>query len=193
MKKIYLLLIASILLGLPCNKISAQAPYKASVGGMISPIPLAMSVGGFSFKTFVTNKITFQTDIYFKTMLTGGIKEGYALYSSCVINPNFMYQKKMKEMKNSELFWFTGGGISLGSTMIGNAKFGANAIMGIEYIFLNKPFSIQFDIRPGYGMLFSFSKELKDYRLHPNKNPWSHFDWLIGFTLRYTFKKKNDN
>jgi len=190
MKKIYLLLTAAFLLCLPCTTTMAQPPYKASVGGMISPVP---PIGGFSFKTFTTNKVAFQADIYFKTMLTGSIKEGVSLYSSCVINANFIYQKTMKELKNSELFWFTGGGISFGSTMVGNIKFGVNVIMGLEFVFKNTPLSIQIDMRPGCGMLFSFSKELKKPLLHPNKNPWPHFDWLTGITFRYTFKKKIDN
>ena len=187
MKKFTLIFYASILLCFSCEKLMAQAPYKASVGGMISYLPV---VGGFSLKTFITKEFSFQTDIYFKTMLTGGIHEGYAIYSSCVINPNFMYQNKMKELKQSELFWFLGSGVSFGFTMKGCVKFGANAIMGIEYIFFNTPLSIQIDMRPGYGMLFSFSNEFNNLFLSNDKNPWHHFDLMIGFSIRYTFKNK---
>ena len=169
------------------EQMSTQTPYSVSVGGMISPL---CPNGGASFKTFFTNNMSFQADIYFKTMLTGAIKEGYAIYSSCVINTNFMYQKKLKEQKTSELFWFIGGGISLGCTMAGNAKFGTNTIVGLEYVF-KIPLTIQIDMRPGYGMLFSSDNELKGITLHSTKNPWSHFDWLLGLTLRYTLKNKN--
>jgi hypothetical protein len=189
MKKFYILLTAVFLLLLPCDNVMAQALYKASVGGMISPIP---PVGGFSFKTFFTNKIAFQTDIFFKTMLTGTVKEGYALYSSCVINPDLLYQNKIKEMENSYLFWLAGGGVSFGTTMVGDIKFGTNVMMGIELVFKKNPLAIQIDIRPGYGMLFTFKEEFNNLFLPSNKNPWHHFDWLIGCTFRYTLKKKTE-
>jgi hypothetical protein len=163
------------------------------VGGIIFPFPLAMGVDGFSFKTFLKENISFQADIYFKVMITEG-GEGYyftgvAGYSSCVINTNFMYQKKLKEKEYFDMFWFMGGGASLGSTMVGNGKFGANAIMGLEFVF-KRNLVFQIDMRPGYGMLFSSGNKLRGTYYHPTTNPWSHFDWLLGCTFRYPFKTK---
>ena len=190
MKKLTLILIASTLLCFSNQKTTAQAPYKASIGGMLSPLIPVMGVAGFSVKSFCTDYFAFETDIYLKMMFTGDLKDGVAFYSSYVANINFIYQKKLKEKENSNLFWFMGGGVSLGFTFIGNAKFGTNAIMGLEYVFLKKPLAIQMDLRPGYGILFSSYSRINGDWI-PNKNPWSHFDWYLGWTFRYTFKEKS--
>ena len=188
MKKIKLILIAGILLCLSCEKIMAQMPYKSSVGGVICPTVPFMGVGGLSFKSFSTNHIVYQTDIYLKIMMTAyGEGTLLAFYTSCVTNTNVMYQKKVK---NSNWFWFMGGGVSMGFTLLGDAKFGANIITGVEYVFDKKPLAIQMDIRPGYGILFSSFSKIGDNGWLPEDNPWHHFDWMAGFTLRYTFKGK---
>jgi hypothetical protein len=185
MKKIKLLLFILVFTGGNCM-VKAQIPYRAGIGGMYLPAIPAMGVGGVSFKTFLTEHAAFQTDIYLKMMLTGDIKHGVAIYTSYVSNTNIMYQKTLKEYTNCNLFWIMGGGVSLGFTFIGNAKFGANAIMGLEYVFLKKRFAIQMDLRPGYGILFSSYSRLNGVAI-PDKNPWSHFDWYMGVTFRYTF------
>jgi hypothetical protein len=46
------------------------------------------------------------------------------------------------------------------------------------------------DLRPGYGMLFNSGEKLNGGGYIPANNPWSHFDWTLAFTLRYTLKKK---
>jgi len=188
MKKIYLLLTATFLLCLPCNKIMAQAPYKASVGGMY---PFAL---GVSFKTFFTENVALQTDILGKVVITGNIgKNNYFKYFFPVaeLNMNIMYQKKIKDKKTFELFWLMGGGVGLGCELFGlNGKFGANIILGLEFVFKNAPIAFQIDLRPGYGMLFNSGNTLNTHWFISDKNPWSHFDWLIGIALRYTFKKK---
>ncbi|MCL2434521.1 MAG: hypothetical protein FWD09_00085 [Lentimicrobiaceae bacterium] len=194
MKKLYLLLTAIILLCLPCNEITAQAPYKTSVGGML---PYGSTGTGPSFKTFLKDNFSLQTDLLWRVTLGGYIDEHIiylALYPAVELNCNVMYQKKIKDKKNSELFWFIGGGASLGCEVLGpNGKFGANAILGLEFVFKNSPIALQIDLRPGYGMLFNSGDNLNDYFFIPDTNPWSHFDWLIGFTLRRTFNKKTVN
>ena len=190
MKKVKLILMASILLCLSSQAAIAQLPYKASVGGTLG----FMGVGP-SFKTFLTDNISIQTDLLYKATLTGVMSETYfglASYVSLELNANVMYQKKIKEKEKSELFWFIGGGLSLGSEVISgiNGKFGANAIVGIEYLFKNKPLAFQIDFRPGYGMLFNSGHILNGDWFHPETNPWSHFDWYLGFTWRYVFKEK---
>jgi len=167
-----------------------HAPYYASVGGIISPAFPVMAVAGVSYKSFMTKNLAFQTDILIKTMLTGNINERTIFYSGYVTNTNILYQKKLKEQKNANLFWFFGGGASLGFTITGNAKFGANAIIGLEYLFHKKNLAIQLDLRPGYGILFSSYSQLNRGWLPPLKNPWSHFDWCWGVTFRYVFKEK---
>jgi len=195
MKKIYYLLTATLLLFLSCNKIAAQAPYKASVGGM----PLVNTLG-ISSKFFLGNHIAFQTDLFWKVIFTGYKYENMdkkrilgALYASLELNPNIIYQKKIKEKTISELFWFIGGGVSFGYAIGNSGKFGANGIIGIEFVDKTIPVAFQIDFRPGYGMLFSFDKTPVYAFFFSHKSPWHHFDWLIGFTIRYTFKKKVDN
>jgi len=104
-----------------------------------------------------------------------------------------MYQGKFKEKKYIDSFWLLGGGLSFGYTIEENGKFGANAIIGIELVNKKTPVAFQIDFRPGYGMLFSFDKTPVYAFFFSHKSPWHHFDWLIGFTIRYTFKKKIDN
>ena len=184
MKNVKLILIASILLCLSCEKVMAQSPYKMSIGGTLGVIAT-----GASFKTFLTEDVSLQSDILYKVTFLG-MKFGF--YPAIEVNTNVMYQKKLKDKQNSELFWFIGGGISLGNEIMYafNGKFGANAITGLEFVFKDKPLAFQMDLRPGYGMLFNSGNELKGNAFHPNYNPWPHFDWMIGFTLRYTFKEK---
>ena len=153
------------------------------------------SIIGPSFKAFFTDKTAFQTDIFYKIALAGTIEYGVAIYTSVETNTNIVYQKKMKDKKFSELFGFIGGGVSVGYEIFdGNGKFGANAIVGLEYVFKNRPLAFQIDLRPGYGLLYSLDKRPIQvgwiFTPPVGKNPWSHFDWSIGFTLRRTFKEK---
>ena len=171
----------------------AQEPYKASVGGLLAPFAV-----GVSSKFFFCEHLAFQADILQKTGFTFGKNIGYndyglRLYWDLETNLNFVFQKKLKEKKISELFWFIGGGTSFGYTIKDiDGKFGVNAIVGLEYLFKNCPMAIQIDFRPGYGMLFSFDKTDKYVNQFWSRqlSPWSHFDWMIGFSIRYTFKKK---
>ena len=187
-----ILLLGMFYLCMICEKSYAQSPYKASVGGVLYP----STAVGPSFKAFFTDKVAFQTDVFLKVVLAGGKDVDInrivlAFYLSVETNVNFIYQKKIKEKENLELFWLTGGGVSLGySWTPGSGKFGVNAIMGIEYVFKEKPLAIQIDFRPGYGLLFNSNYNYVEAVFFEHKNPWSHFDWLIAFTLRYTFKEK---
>jgi len=42
-------------------------------------------------------------------------------------------------------------------------------------------------------MLFTFDKSYNYVHalFFRSESPWSHFDWMIGFTLQYTFKEKS--
>jgi hypothetical protein len=210
MKKLILIIII-FLSWLPCSQIWAQAdttnnilnqrvkervyktqaPYKASVGGMF-PSFLTM---GASSKIFFNECGAFQAELLFKTVFAIGKKDISfgditAIYSNLETNLNIIYQKKIKEKKNAELFWLIGGGISFGYNFEVQGKFGVNTIVGLEYVFKKKPLALQIDFRPGYGMLFSFdSSNVKGF-FFEHESPWPHFDWLFGFTLRYTLKDK---
>lgn len=197
MKKIKSIILIFVLAGLTvnCGKINAQAPYRASVGG-VSPYPSTAT--GLSFKSFFTDNVAFQTDILFRATFTGYISKEVSdpiLYFLLETNTNVMYQKKFKDKTTYELFWLMGGGVSLGYQLDGHGKFGVNAILGFELCAKKIPLAFQMDLRPAYAMLFNFNDRpigtfavFTDYYI--DKNPWSHFDWLIAFTLRYTFKEK---
>ena len=194
MKPIGFFLIAVLLLCIPCENIKAQSPYKASVGGVV----YAGIAAGPSFKAFFTDKVAFQVDFLFRGTATGNLdlKEntcGPVLYFALETDLNIVYQKKLKETSN--WFWFIGGGVGMGRQLIaGNGKFGANVILGFEYVCEKIPLTIQLDLRPGYAMLYNLdSDELNKVQyFDPVKSPWSHFDWLAGLTLRYAFKEKNN-
>ena len=97
MKKFTIIFIATILLCFSCEKLMAQAPYKASVGGML-PSFLAL---GPSAKFFVGEHLALQADILLKTVLTAGRdaainKPVFAVYINLETNLNIMYQNKFK-------------------------------------------------------------------------------------------------
>ena len=124
MKKFTLIFIATILLCFSCEKLMAQAPYKASVGGMIQ----SFLASGISSKIFLTNNFSLQSDLLFKITLVPSFAKNVhgfdGIYFAVELNENLMYQKKLKDKKNSELFWLIGGGVSLGcEPMAVNGKF----------------------------------------------------------------------
>ena len=189
MKKIILILIIGILLCFSCENAMAQAPYKASIGGVHTITGI-----GPSFKAFVADNVTIQTDLLFRASFPIYKEKNDVSLGLIVLieqNTNIMYQKKFKDKPKSELFWFIGGGVSLGyQVFVGNAKFGVNAISGFEWIFKKIPLAIQLDLRPGYGMLFHSGENLNSSWFISDTNPLHHFDWMIGFTIRRTFNKK---
>ena len=210
MKKITIILTTIFLLFLPCTQTWAQAdttknilhervneqekkarvPYKVSVGAMASYFAI-----GFSSKFFFCKHTAFQTELLWKGVFSPYKDDYYneiflAAYVNLETNLNIIYQKKIKEKKNSELFCLVGGGTSFGYDFTVRGKFGLNTIVGLEYVFKKKTLAIQIDFRPGYGMLFTFDGSDVKESFSSHKTPWHHYDWLIGFTLRYVFKKK---
>lgn len=111
--------------------------------------------------------------------------------SGPVLHLNFLYQGHFTK----GLYGMVGGGINIGYSftpelrkayrpnMYNNpyanweefGKAGAGALLGLEYVF-EKPVALQFDFRPGYGILFS---DL-DY--------YNFFDWSLCLSVRYVFK-----
>jgi hypothetical protein len=126
---------------------------------------------GASYKTFALgDRLALQADLGVHL----GMKNS-ANFWSLDLHPNAMYQRKISKVN---LYWFAGGGLSLGylfSNSLDYGRFGVNAIGGLEYKF-KIPLALQFDFRPGYGMYF---------RQHVS--PRSYFDWGLNLSVRYTF------
>ncbi|MCR5554367.1 MAG: hypothetical protein K6F29_02415 [Bacteroidales bacterium] len=146
----------------------SYAQYTHSIGATVG------SMNGFSYKG-VFGSLGVQADLGLK--LTEGAFEHYSWNVFTVeLNPNLMYQANA----TGGLYWFVGGGLSLGYCFdhaghyVDLGKFGLNAIGGLEYKF-GIPLTLQFDFRPGFGLLFD------DY--------WhaGYFDWGLNLGVRYTF------
>lgn len=179
-KSIFYVVVLAFLVGI-CGTAKAQAPYTHSIGGNVG------NMQAFSYKTFVTNHFAIQVDLGTKITLGAGEHWNTEIWDF-ELNPNFMYEGHFTK----GLYGFIGGGVALGynwnlwglqydwygyhwgARTCDNGKFGVNAIMGLEYKF-NAPVTLQFDFRPGYGLLF-------DENWH-----WSYFDWGLNLSCRYTF------
>ena len=188
MKRICLLASLILLLGAT----QAQSAYKHSIG---------ITVGNFqalSYKTFLSDHLAFQLDLGTKISTSAVVlnfNHQNTVFKpinvwSFELNPNLMYQGHFTQ----KFTGFVGGGISLGyawylghtySTinnieLMPNAskgKFGANAILGLEYTF-NAPITMQLDVRPGYSLIVPSSKSLLGH----------YFDWSVNLGIRYTLQ-----
>ena len=146
----------------------SYAQYTHSIGATVG------SMNGFSYKG-VFGSLAEQA--YLGLKLTEGAFEHYSWNVFTVeLNPNLMYQANA----TGGLYWFVGGGLSLGYCFdhagyyVDLGKFGLNAIGGLEYKF-GIPLTLQFDFRPGFGLLFD------DY------GHAGYFDWGLNLGVRYTF------
>ncbi|MBO4580983.1 MAG: hypothetical protein J5701_01680 [Bacteroidales bacterium] len=149
------------------------AQYKHGIGGV------AGSMNGFSYKTVITGNFAISVDLGVK-LCVGAFDNINIRVFDVEVNPDFMYQANAA----GGLYWFVGGGFGLGyafndfwrygygGEVLG--KFGINAIGGLEYKF-NIPLALQFDFRPGFGMIFG------------NHVTEPYFDWGLNLSLRYAF------
>lgn len=159
------------------NFANAQAPYKHSIGATLG------SMQAISYKTFPGNHFAVSLDLGTKFIRTRsesiywgwGVRGNVELpLYTFELNANFMYEGNFTK----GLYGLIGGGPSMGFCFNNNnvdiGKFGVNAILGLEYKF-NIPLALQFDFRPGYGLLFDEYSDL------------SYFDWNLNIGIRYTF------
>lgn len=184
-KRLFLLAAVAVLAGAA----QAQQPYKHGVGGVVGTIE------GVSYKTFFTENVALQADLGFTfgTILYDSYGDRTALWTF-ELNPNAMYEGSITGWNWGSLWWFAGGGASLGlarpvwtiwdrmnygplpsSATLG--KFGLNAIGGVELTWDDIPLTVQVDFRPGYGLLFRRSGD----------GHASYFDWGLTAGVRYTF------
>ncbi|MDR2084544.1 MAG: hypothetical protein LBP67_06080 [Bacteroidales bacterium] len=187
MKPVKFFLIISILFCVFTQETVAQYPYKSSIGGS-----MFVNVIGPTFKCFFSDNIAFQSDIYWKVIVSpykANDNWDPAIQPVVEADANLMYQKRLKYLHNAELFYFVGGGINGGYS--GCTKLGINTIFGLEFVSLRKPIAFQLDLRPGYGILIkSNDNDNVGFFLPEFERQWSFFDWVFGCTIRYTFKRK---
>lgn len=179
-KSLFIAVVICLLAGF-CGTVKAQAPYNNSIGVTVG------NMQSVSYKTFIGSHFGIQVDL--GTKITRGAGRHWEMdIWDLELNPNFMYEGHFTK----GLYGFIGGGVSLGycwnvwhhdldyaghhwgAYTEDSGKFGVNAIMGLEYKF-NAPVTLQFDFRPGYGLLF-------DTDWHR-----SYFDWGLNLGVRYTF------
>ena len=178
MKKIKIIAIVATIVFVAVFSAQAQAPYKHSIG------VTAGTLEAVSYKSFITNHFAFQADLGYQYIVTDVQYWGKSFELQALnLNPNFMYEGTLTK----GLYGFVGGGVSIGYLWINPrlisgahpihaslGKFGTNAIVGLEYKF-NIPLTLQFDFRPGYGLIFDEYKTL------------NFFDWNLCAGVRYTF------
>jgi len=172
--RIFIVAITIITLAIASESpLKAQAPYKMSVGGIVG------FMNGASFKMFLGDKFAFQTDLTSKfvpTTLYG--KNGYSYnddFWSVEVNPNIVFQNRIKSWESGQFDWLVGLGLSAGYQFDNNGKAGANVIAGFEYSSNKTPIAVQLDYRPGLGILFNSHRAL------------TFFDWALALSIRYTF------
>jgi len=181
---------------------SEKFPYKHSLGivaGNINGISyktfvkdhfsIELDLAGFEMslcpiETYVSynNSYYYGGYFYYRNVLA---------MSAPVLHLNLLYQGHFTK----GLYGMVGGGINIGYSFTEElrrayqpymyncpycyweefGKAGAGALLGLEYVF-EKPVALQFDFRPGYGVLFS---DLNDYHF---------FDWALCLSVRYIFK-----
>ena len=177
---------------------SEKFPYKHSLG------LVAGNINGISYKTFIKDHFAIELDLAgFEVSLCSFYNNYYYQYnyykynrtilamSAPVLHLNFLYQGHFTK----GLYGMAGGGINIGYSFTPElrrayrpymyndpwanweefGKGGAGALLGLEYVF-EKPVALQFDFRPGYGILFS---DLDYYHF---------FDWAVCLSVRYVFK-----
>lgn len=192
-KNVLLLFIVTVMI-LPCVKsqnenngkkstsLSGRA-YNAAVGGI-----LYGAGAGATFKMPIAEKCYVEVDL---TASAGLSLKTFKMERAIVeVNPSVMFQNKIKELINSDLYWFVGGGISVGYEMLYSCgKIGTNALIGLEFVHQTIPFSFQLDLRPGYGMLFNPDYVSNVREGGPKKMPHHLFDLMIGLSFKYTFRR----
>lgn len=187
---------------------NAQAPYKHSIGATVGSIESftwkTFPTDHFAIQLDAGTKFTTGPGCYVYNYSYEGNhskdKEkhlGITPYTF-EVNANFMYQANFTK----GLYGFIGGGPSLGYCYVGYAryhdyysyygaftngdneygKFGVNAMLGLEYKF-SIPLTLQFDFRPGYGMLFTSET---NHGAHYT-GTFHYFDWGLNFGVRYCF------
>ena len=171
----------------------ATPAYKHSVG-LINGFSL---LPGVTYKHCPSQQFSMETDLNPKTLITGRLlseKANHIVLIMVELSENFLYQHSFAQKNNISYQYVFGGGVSGAMQPFSPLvwKIGVNAFAGFEFVFLDRPISLQVDFRPGYGLLLRSAKTLEEQRhyldfLSPglNHNPQSCFDWAINFAIRF--------
>lgn len=161
-------------------------PYKHSLGMVFG------NINGISYKTFVKDHFAIELDLAGFEVSRPASPLRIFYMGAPILNLNLLYQGHFTK----GLYGIVGGGINIGYDLVEyGGKAGAGAILGLEYVF-EKPVSIQFDFRPGWGVQFFqnyfeyvyyngyYYKTGRDYYC----DDIHFFDWALCFSVRYIFK-----
>lgn len=217
--KRYSLIITALLVTVV--SVSARDYYNHSVGIM------AGSTYGFTYKGYVfsVDGLALLADAHVNLISTvGSGANRYSGYSARFdlknadlmtfqLNPNIIYQQRIKSWRFGAVSWYAGGGISGGIMMQLNradirmvledgkgpwvsggvldmgdkntifGKAGVNAVGGAELYFTSVPLVLDLDFRPGFGTAFR-RVEVGEESCMINVN---FFDWALAASLRYRF------
>ncbi len=208
MKKILLRITLVALFATTIFSANAQN-YKHSAGIVVG------TMEGLSYKGFISNNLAIQADLVFKVLPTAGTStlstKFYGEYGtsnwsepitvsssftgwSFEANPNLLYQSQITDFDECTLYWYAGGGVSLGlgrEFSVGqeagvDGKWGLNAIGGVELAF-DIPLAIFLDFRPGYGMYFTNRIDRVPGLSTHTRGITNFFDWGLGLGARYCF------
>lgn len=203
-----LFLVCAIAFGLATA--NAQAPYKHSIGVTLGSLESftwkTFPTDHFAIQLdggvkFTTGPGAYEYKYSYEGIHNKAVDKHIGVTTNTVeVNANFVYQGNFVK----GLYGFIGGGPSLGYCYLGYAryhdsdyfgyygtfthdgneygKFGVNAMLGLEYKF-DIPLTLQFDVRPGYGMLFT-TESNNGYH---HTGLWHYFDWGVNFGVRYCF------
>ncbi len=190
MKNSVLHFLAAFMLAFLLLPAPAKAQYDHSVGIVVG------TMEGFSYKGMIGYHCAFEADLAWRmnrtvgkaTYSSGGVDVSVSdlnlWYWEFSLNPNIMYQGNVSSQPWGNLYWFAGGGLSIGFArpfadyLYWNkemGKGGVNGLLGTEVVLKNAPVAVTFDFRPGYGICFRDGTSI------------SVFDWALALTARYIF------
>ena len=172
------------------NLIGCESDSKHSLGFILTPSCIVLS--GITYNYFLSEKLSFQTDFFNKSLLTH----------------NWIYLPFVLELSENIVFWqlfsqknkvayhvIVGGGINgaLIPTPSPIWKVGVNTLVGLGMKFQGRLESIQIDFRPGYGLLFWDKNSDIGFSCLIPHNPHHCFDWSVNISFRFKIKKSNNN
>lgn len=190
MKNTFLPVVAALAVVLLLLPAPAKAQYDHSFGIVLG------TMEGFSYKGMIGYHCAVEADLAWGMNRTVG-KATYTSsgvevtvgdldlwYWDFCLHPNIMYQAEISSEPWADLYWFAGGGFSIGMARPFTdqlwwdkemGKGGVNAIGGAELVLKDAPVAVTLDFRPGAAICFRKQTSV------------TVFDWTLALTARYVF------